>query len=508
MDLANRFYKEWFTNQSWWFNATVKDDIYITNTYERLLDLRLNNISISIPNIYKVIIWDQLPRHVFRNQDANHIIEFFLQKALEIVISIAKSNEASTYSLEEWIFFMLPFRHTKNPIVINEVMKLIWKEKANDLHNPLFRRFIKATYERCPMDQMHLTVLYNYECFKCSYKTPPAISIYDSLIYKTFKNNMMRVLKHHDLNEPIIISLSGGVDSMICSLLMKYLGTILNIHWCAVHINYTNRKTHLNEEEFVKKWCQILAIKLYVRRINEINRPMCMANELRDTYETYTRNVRYNTYKVIHKFPTVVMGHNQDDCIENILTNIVQQQKYDCLSGMEEDSYQDGIRFIRPILSVSKSEIYDFAKEFEIDHLPDSTPDWSQRGQIRTQVRPVLEKWDTRTPKGFLQLNIYMKDLHSCMNIVVNNMLKKTINGVLELEESTFPEMILVWRTYFLKFTNITVSYSSLKTFLWRVSMLKENENKNNIVTTKIPLSKDLTVTIKKIDKIYNIIFS
>jgi len=123
-------------------------------------------------------------------------------------------------------------------------------------------------------------------------------------------------------------------------------------------------------------------------------------------------------------------------------------------------------------------------------------------------VRPVLEKWDTRTPKGFLQLNIYMKDLHSCMNIVVNNMLKKTINGVLELEESTFPEMILVWRTYFLKFTNITVSYSSLKTFLWRVSMLKENENKNNIVTTKIPLSKDLTVTIKKIDKIYNIIFS
>ena len=83
---------------------------------------------------------------------------------------------------------------------------------------------------------------------------------------------------------------------MICS-------TILSIKYNSiVHINYCNRTTSDREEEFVKAWCDYMRIPLYIRRIEEINRPLCMENNLRDIYEYYTRNVRYSTYKTVNSF--------------------------------------------------------------------------------------------------------------------------------------------------------------------------------------------------------------
>jgi len=189
---------------------------------------------------------------------------------------------------------------------------------------------------------------------------------------------------------------------MVLGVIVKSLGFDVT----AVMVDYANRDTHESEVAFVADWCsRHLGVDLYVRVIDEISRDKCRKWELRELYETYTRNVRYACYKDVATAngdvgnPLVLLGHNHDDCFENILTNIAQQKKYDNLIGMTEVSSLDGICFLRPLLSVAKRDIYAFAKQFQVPHLPDSTVAWCQRGIIRDSIKPVMTKWnDTVRP--------------------------------------------------------------------------------------------------------------
>jgi len=448
-----------------------------------------------------------LPRHVYRNQiGAKHVIDFFLQKALDIC-----KNGCETANIEEWIFSKLPLRHTCNPYIIRKVMCDIWQLSDENLHNPLIKKFIKATYIRCPnqpVDQIGFVKSYenendNNDGDRCDIN----VSKTDEVFMK-FKSifDILKLGKGINKNDKIILSLSGGVDSMVCSVILK----MLKIKWEAVFINYMNRETCMDEEEFVKGWCNRIRVNLHVRRIPEINREVCMKYELRDLYETYTRNVRFNTYKYVagaYETPIVIMGHNNDDCIENILTNITQQRKYDDLKGMYVDSYQDGIRFVRPLLDIPKDRIYKFAEVYNISHLPNSTPVWSQRGQIRASVLPVLEKWDGRVVTGLMKLTDRVTELHDCLDMVVNDMIDHTVHSSLNnnCEETEYtlsmkkiPNQILCWRQFIQKKFNITASYKSLESLKERLDRdaihSACNSNKKYI---KIPITKCLYIIIK-----------
>ena len=57
----------------------------------------------------------------------------------------------------------------------------------------------------------------------------------------------------------------------------------------------------------------------------------------RDIYEDITKKIRFDMYKKIcEKHNCVIaLGHNKDDCIENIFANIAKQQKMIILKGMK-----------------------------------------------------------------------------------------------------------------------------------------------------------------------------
>jgi tRNA(Ile)-lysidine synthetase-like protein len=225
--------------------------------------------------------------------------------------------------------------------------------------------------------------------------------------------------------QPIILSLSGGVDSMVCS----YILAKQNTRFQAVHINYGNRATADAEEAFVRDWCAYLGIPLYVRRITEIKREPCMNHNMRDIYETYTRRVRLGTYDTISPASTIiVLGHNKDDCLENIMTNIAGRTHFDNLTGMSHE------KFYRPLLHVSKADIKAFAAHHGVPHLPNSTPPWSQRGQIRASIVPVLDAWNPLFVPGMHHLSTMLAQYHQLarhlarlfiaqpsMDMVVNN---------------------------------------------------------------------------------------
>lgn len=499
------FMHDFLTHTSWWFDASPEDDAYISEKYIHILDTDLEDRNSDI--ISRIMVYDQIPRHVFRNSQSSHIISYFLQKALKLFESL-HVDDIINLPVEKWCFAMLPYRHSQDPSKIQYVMKCAWQKLyiCHGEDKELVKRFIKATFTRCPTDDQSMFI----DTFRMLSESKTRVCIqseFDDIIDQTSyikcdNKDIYNAFKALP-DTSYIISLSGGVDSMVCSWVMK---KTLQYPMTAVHINYCNRNTAFKEEEFVTAWCTYLGIPLIVRRINEINRKQCMENDMRDIYERYTRNVRYATYKTVvkrHERPRVVLGHNKDDCFENIMTNIAHQNKYDNLHGMSQEIYQDDITFIRPLLNISKESIREFAAYNNIPHLPNSTPLWSQRGQIRTNIVPVLDAWDTRMIPGLFNISSIMQQMHGYFTMYVRNIvheIKK--NGHIHIQIHDIQLSPIFWKEIIKLTQSIIPSEKAVKNIINRLASLKSTFDRIKIhQTSYIEVHKSVRISLQKTDK-------
>ena len=123
-----------------------------------------------------------------------------------------------------------------------------------------------------------------------------------------------------------------------------------------------------------------------------------------------TQKIRFEEYKKMGC--PIVLGHNKNDCVENIITNISSRKNYDNLKGMKQISKINDVDIVRPILNIGKKEIKDFAKTNKIPFLEDSTPKWSRRGKLRDLLIPKLNEVEP----GFLTgLNCMIEYLNKKM---------------------------------------------------------------------------------------------
>lgn len=519
MDLLDKFSKEWFAHPDWWFSKNAEYDNYIINTYSCLVETKYTSIA---NPLQKIIIYDQLPRHIYRNHIASHIIEYYLKKALDVVYAVINTTYYENLKGIEWSFFMLPLRHTKNTANILSVIQETWKKIQVEPDNSnvnIYKRFLKATYDRLLSDNQNQSSFID-TILPITFDDNDR-QIFNSILhfspshYKSIDDVCVSHNLHFDqhiinIDKPIIISLSGGVDSMVCSYIIKQLFPRANV--VAVHVSYDNRDECSKEISFLKHWCSHLNIVLYVRTITEIHREPCMKHELRDLYESYTREVRYNCYKSITRegMPQVIMGHNSDDRLENIMTNIAHKNKYENLYGMYPVSVQDNVQFIRPLLATPKDDIIDFALRNSIPYLPNSTPIWSQRGQIRNNIVPVLDKWN----KGFVPSLYNLSDALSSLYTIMQNAVEQFVNKgyftdnkrIFQIENISVNEVIyeqLFWKEVFVKLFNIYPSLKSLDNFKTSLQQFMSSVDKlNNNQTKKVMISKGYIFEVKKVDSV------
>jgi tRNA(Ile)-lysidine synthetase-like protein len=183
-----------------------------------------------------------------------------------------------------------------------------------------------------------------------------------------------------------IVSLSGGVDSMVLITILK----ILNYHVVACHVNYNNREETNAEQAFLEYWCNANAIKLYVKTITSIKR----TNTKRSDYEYMSKKIRFDFYKeVLEKEETdfILLAHHKDDIIENIFANVCRGRYILDLAVIKEQSIINDVIILRPLIELYKSSIIAFASKYDVPYFKDSTPEWSVRGKFRAKIYPLLE---------------------------------------------------------------------------------------------------------------------
>jgi tRNA(Ile)-lysidine synthetase-like protein len=504
----DEIYTFWKNNSNLWFNASVEDDKYI---YEKFFNIINNNIINEKDWTSYCIYYDQLYKHF--NRHINNKLKEPDNFIINCYINYNKFKE--NLNDFEFMFQLMPIRHTHQLNHVKFVLNETWQRLSINKDNQFIKKFLIATYERyikCTKEHSIIDYINNDNKSQIVFNHPEILDKNYNLLHtiqitsinankdEPFYLNMKDFIINNNLtNKNIIISISGGVDSMVCSYLLKQLTLdFINLKISCVHIDYYNREECEKEEELLIWWCNsILDIPLYIRRIDEINRPKCMEYELRDLYESYTKDVRFNSYITLSEY--IILGHNKDDTIENIFTNTASQSHYENLLGMtpiSNQSYKNkNICFLRPLINIPKSEIYKFAINNNIPFLQDSTPKWSQRGKIRDIVRPALNEWNPLIFDGLINLSIKM----SQMILLLDKLIPSDINNITYDNINEIPIDNIFWMTV-LKKNNIYITQKTLINLINRLQYYQLFPHKLKDLQ-KIPLCKNTMLLIRFVCK-------
>jgi len=457
------FIKWWLNNQEQWFNSTPENDNYISNRFGYLL-YTLPSFDLSEYDQFGwILIFDQLSRHVWRHFPNE--VKVYHGMALVLAERLLENNHLS---IDKNIFILLTLRHTFKIEYIDRAISIatnLWLQSRNRI----LLRFIKSSiYSKLQLE--------NVDTFKVNYENIGAFDgtndIFDDRSVKTIcpksicKNNLLDKTSIKYPKNNIIVSLSGGVDSMCLLYCLTLQYKPFNI--IAVHINYNNRASCNDEVVFLSNWCKHLGITLYVRTITEVKRIDYKETE-RNFYEKVTKTIRYSIYQNLGL--PVFIGHNKDDCIENILTNIRNNTNMDELTGMKMIKTIDNIIQIRPFLNVSKKDIYAFADKYAIPFFKTSTPEWSTRGKIRDIIVPALEKvFDDSISDSLLQFSANYNQIYEIFNDYIDSFIQQNFkNNTLFITNDIREKGFVFWKQVFMKLGYFNLSNRSIKSFSFRI---------------------------------------
>lgn len=518
--ILSKLYYDWFNNEKFWFDKNIYNDIYLVNKYYKYI----NNINIE-NNIKQeiigaIILLDQIPRHYKRTYNYYLDVDKHSKKAIFYSELVLKLYEDSL-NIDELCFIYLPYRHLndneKIKFIINKFINIYKSELSNEYTKTRAKKFIYNTLNNYykhgnniyikasnevdkKIDIFDLNILENKSINIISNDSVFENDIYNKILYSYMK------LKN---NSCIIVSISGGVDSNVALYIINKINNKhidRNIKIFPIHINYNNKNICNDELNFVKYYCHINNNKLIYRTIFEINRNQCSnSNTLRTIYEDITKKIRFDMYEYGLRYSEnvyVLLGHNKDDCFENIITNIASRKNYDNLTGMKTFTKIDDLILWRPMINIYKKKIIDFAYEYNIPFLKDSTPKWSMRGKIRDNVKKELINLKNSNDiiETFFELNDYLYISDEIINnIVLKNLISKlnytytalqtNINVIYNTNEINCFNYFNICFLFFKKI-NIKISNKTIKEF---INFIKKKKNTRILINKQVYITKDFS---------------
>ena len=180
-----------------------------------------------------------------------------------------------------------------------------------------------------------------------------------------------------------VLAVSGGVDSMtLLDLLSKKPG----VEVIAAHFNHGIRSDAGADEALVQNQAAKYGIA------SESGRAKLGPN----VSEAAARNARYKfLYEVQakHKAKAIITAHHQDDLIETAFINLIRGTGRKGLASITSND-----NLMRPLLSIEKTSIIEYAKNNNLRWNADSTNENTDylRNYLRRLVLPKLDKAQKR----------------------------------------------------------------------------------------------------------------
>jgi len=197
----------------------------------------------------------------------------------------------------------------------------------------------------------------------------------------TFKKQLENLISFSE-KQTFLLAVSGGADSMVLAFIFKVLGLNFQI----AHVNYKLRAEDSDlDQKVVENFCFKNDIKFHLYEVSEKDK------KPENSIQLWARELRYNFFKQIQESENLeflVTAHHLNDQLETFIINLSKASGIKGLSGIPANSNN----ILRPLLHFSKDEIYNFAKENNIEYREDLSNRKSDylRNKIRNELVPKL----------------------------------------------------------------------------------------------------------------------
>ena len=307
----------------------------------------------------------------------------------------------------------------------------------------------------------------------------------------------LEVLKHKKYHK-IYVALSGGIDSCVllhqliqCKKSLKLLSEIpaLN-HLEAIYIDHQLSDNSKQWGEFCHKLCQSYQIPCHISIVNAIA-------ATRQSTEAVAREARYEAFrKIVGPRDVLLTAHHQNDQAETLLLRMCRGAGVKGLSAMKEEVHYQGISIVRPMLSVSKKQIIDYAQEHQLTWINDESNEETsyRRNFLRHHILPVFEQsWpaiiqilsrvaEQQAEASVLLTEIGDQDLENCLyeNIQIPLVKNQVISArkLLVLSDIRIKNLIQCW------LSNNHYPLLSAKLYQELLIKLKSHQNNNIEILT------------------------
>ena len=191
-----------------------------------------------------------------------------------------------------------------------------------------------------------------------------------------------------------LCALSGGCDSVSLVRLLAAIKEEWKLTLYAVHINHGLRQEAEADEQFCIRLCHDLDIPLIVYRENI----RTLAEKEGLSEEEAGRKRRYERFlETAGQFGAdcILTGHHLDDQAETVLFHLFRGSGLKGLGGIRpEQALDQGIRLLRPLLSVPRRQLEAFLKEEKAGWREDASNQDTRyrRNYIRHELLPAIEE--------------------------------------------------------------------------------------------------------------------
>lgn len=180
--------------------------------------------------------------------------------------------------------------------------------------------------------------------------------------------------------EELLLAVSGGIDSMVLWDVLEKLPQEIRPNLQIIHFNHNLRGSESDQDElFVQSEAKRRGVPVFTEKAP----PWKSKSNLQET----ARNLRYDFFQRIakqQKIAKVTLAHQANDQAETFLIRWIQGAGLKGLGGMP--LARDNI--VRPLLFVTRAEIEDYARRFEVPFRED--PSNADEKYLRNRIRKLL----------------------------------------------------------------------------------------------------------------------
>lgn len=173
--------------------------------------------------------------------------------------------------------------------------------------------------------------------------------------------NFVHFIRNY-VGKKLAVAVSGGIDSVCLLHWMHNAGMDIT----ALHVNHRLRPSADVETQYVQDLCKSLNVPCQVFFWDD-DKPT-------SGLEAAARDARYNmmiNWCKQNNIEALAVAHQADDQIETFLMNLARGSGVTGLAAMRDVSMRDGVKIIRPLLKVYRSELQKYCDENNIKYFHD-----------------------------------------------------------------------------------------------------------------------------------------